>query len=412
MTTLAEETTAVPSEPAVEELSLREPRGRVLLGTITAAHFSHHVTNSLLSPLLPLIRSAFGLTYGESGLAVSAFSLSAGLANAPWGVLADRWGSRTVIVGGLFLMGSVSVALATAGGYWQLLAFLVLMGIVSGSYHGPTAALIARTFSPRVRGAAMGMHITGGHLSFFAAPAVAGFLAQASGTWRTPYLLFAVAPIAFGALLWFVAPRVQERTAPGGQRFAAFREIANVFRDVGPIVSLSIVFQFGLAAVLAFLAVYFVESRGLSVSTAALLFGIPQLVGVIGAPLGGWLSDRLGRRTVILGALTLMGPAVFAVTVAPNEALVVALALFGLLWSMRGTVTETLVMDSAPPGRRATVLGAYYLVNAEIGGFGAPLFGVLAETVGLSTAFAWIGIAFVGLSGLTLIAARRLASAG
>src|SRR5437879_10152759 len=157
MTTIAEETTiAPPAEPAAAELSLKEQRGQVLLGTITAAHFSHHVTNSLLNPLLPLIRNAFALSYAESGFAVSAFSIAAGLANAPWGLLADRIGSRVVIVGGLFLMGAASVALATAGSYWQLLALLVVVGIVSGSYHGPAAVIIARSFSPRVRGRALG----------------------------------------------------------------------------------------------------------------------------------------------------------------------------------------------------------------------------------------------------------------
>ena len=117
MSTLEEETTVVPPGAAVEELSLRQGRGRALLGTLTAAHFSHHVTNSLLNPLLPSIRDAFGLSYAQSGIAVSAFALSAGLANAPWGVLADRIGSRTVIVLGLLLMGVVSVALAAAGEY-------------------------------------------------------------------------------------------------------------------------------------------------------------------------------------------------------------------------------------------------------------------------------------------------------
>ena len=406
--TIAEETIAVAAEPVAEELSLKEQRGQVLLGTITAAHFSHHVANSLLNPLLPLIRTAFGLSYAESGFAVSAFSIAAGLANAPWGVLADRVGSRVVIVGGLFLMGAASLALATAGAYWQLLALLIVLGIVSGSYHGPAAALIARSFSPRVRGTAMGIHITGGHLSFFAAPALAGVLATATGTWRTPYIWFAAAPIVFGALLWFVAPRVHERAAPDGDRFAAFREIRQVFRDVGPVVSLSIAFQFGIAALLAFLALYLVDARGLSPALAAVFFGVPQLVGVIGAPLGGFLSDRLGRRRVMLGGLALMGPAVYAVTVVPNEGLVVALVIFGLLWSMRSTVTETLVMDSAPPGRRATVLGGYYLLNAHVGGIGAPLFGFLAEAIGLGPAFSWIGIAFVVMSAIALLVGRRL----
>jgi FSR family fosmidomycin resistance protein-like MFS transporter len=408
MTTIAEETRSIPPEPAIQELSLRERPGQVLLGTITAAHFSHHVTNSLLNPLLPLIRTAFALSYAESGFAVSAFSIASGLANAPWGMLADRVGSRVVIVGGLFLMGAASVALAAAGAYWQLLALLIVLGIVSGSYHGPAAALIARSFPPRMRGTAMGLHITGGHLSFFAAPAVAGILATATGSWRTPYVWFAAAPIVFGVLLWIVAPHVHERAAPGGDRFAAFREVGRVFRDVGPLVSLSIGFQFGIAALVAFLALYLVDARGLSPAIAAIFFGVPQVVGVIGAPLGGWLSDRFGRRLVMLGGLALIGPAVFALTVVPNDGLVVALVVFGLLWSMRSTVTETLVMDSAPAGRRATVLGAYYLLNAHVGGIGAPLFGFLAEAVGIGTAFGWIGIAFVGMSALALVVGRRL----
>lgn len=406
---IAEETgpSAIPLVASDTEVSLRSRKGQALLGSITAAHFSHHVTNSLLTPLLPFIRDAFGLSYAQSGFAVSAFSLSAGLANAPWGVLADRVGSRAVIVGGLVLMAATSVALSLAGSYEWLLVMLVALGIVSGSYHAPAAALIAKTFSPKVRGAAMGMHITGGHLSFFAAPAIAGLLATASGTWRTPYLWFAIAPLVFGALLWAVAPRVHERPEPG-DRFAAFHEMANVLRDVGPVVSLSILFQFGLAAVLAFMTLYLVDSRGIDLALAAVLYGVIQLVGIVGAPLGGWLSDRLGRRRVIVAALTLVGPALFAITVVPNELLLLALVPFGLLWSMRSTVTETLVMDSAPPARRGTVLGGYYLLNAEVGGFGAPLFGVLAQVVGITTAFTWLGLGFVALSLFTLAVARRL----
>ena len=54
-----------------------------MLGTITAAHFAHHTSNSLLNPLLPLIRDTFALSYAQSGFAVSAYSLSLGLSNGP-----------------------------------------------------------------------------------------------------------------------------------------------------------------------------------------------------------------------------------------------------------------------------------------------------------------------------------------
>ena len=404
---IAEEATPLPSVESEERLSLRSGRGQGLLGTITLAHFSHHTTNSLLSPLLPFISAAFGMSYAQSGFAVSAFSLSAGLANAPWGLFADRVGSRAVIVGGLVLMAAVSVALGLAGSYEWLLVALVGMGIVSGSYHAPAAALIAKSYSPSVRGAVMGMHITGGHLSFFAAPLVAGQLALLTGTWRTPYIWFAAAPLVCGLLLWLVAPRLHERPEPG-DRFAAFREVANVFRDVGPLVSLAMVFQLGLSAVLAFLALYLVDARGIHPALAAAMFGIPQLVGVVGAPLGGALSDRLGRKAVILASLAALGPAIWALTAVPNELLVLPLILIGLGFSMRSTVTETLVMDSAPPARRGTVLGAYYLANAEIGGIGAPVFGLLATAIGIGDAMSYLGSALVLLSVVSVVVGRRL----
>src|SRR4030088_2959271 len=241
--------TVIPVAPTrvSEELSLRTGRGRVLLGTITAAHFAHHTSNSLLNPLLPLIRDTFALSYAQSGFAVSAYALSLGLSNGPIGLLADRIGPRKVIVFGLVFTGLVSVALAQAGDYGQLLILLLALGIISGTYHAPAAALIARSFSPRVRGAAMGFHITGGHLSFFAAPLLAAYLAPTTGTWRTSYLWFAIVPVVLGVVLWLIAsPDRQTRAV--GDVWAPFREIRTVVRTIGPLVSLSVAFQVGISA--------------------------------------------------------------------------------------------------------------------------------------------------------------------
>lgn len=393
--------------PATEELSLRSRRGRVLLGTITTAHFAHHTSNSLLNPLLPLIRDTFALTYAQSGFAVSAYALSLGFSNGPIGLLADRVGSRTVICVGLVLTGLVSVALAQAGDYAQLLILLLALGVISGTYHAPAAALIARSFSPRVRGAAMGFHITGGHLSFFAAPLLAAYLATTTGTWRTPYLWFAIVPIVLGVLLWVVASP-DRRTRATGDVWAPFREIRNVIGTIGPLVSLSVAFQVGISAMLAFLALYLVDARGISPALAATAFGFTQLIGVVGAPLGGWLSDRLGRRTPILISLGFIGPSVYLLSVVPNELLVVPLTVFGLAFSMRGTATEVLVMDTAPADRRGAVLGAYYLAAQPIGGIATPIFGAIAGVTGIAAAFSGVGLLLVAMSLVAVVAGRGM----
>lgn len=395
------------AERPVEELSLRSRRGRLMLGAITAAHFAHHTSNSLLNPLLPLIRDTFSLTYAQSGFAVSAYALSLGLSNGPIGLLADRVGSRTVMVVGLVLTGLVSVALAQAGNYTQLLVLLLALGIISGTYHAPAAALISRLFSPRVRGAAMGFHITGGHLSFFFAPLLAAYLATTTGTWRTPYLWFAIVPVTLGVALWLITP--PDRPARGvGDILAPFREIRTVFRTIGPLVSLSVAFQVGISSTFAFLALYLVDARGISPAVAATAFGFTQLVGIVGAPLGGWLSDRLGRRTPILISLGIIGPSVYLITLVPNDLLIIPLTIFGLAFSMRSTATEVLVMDSAPATRRGAVLGAYYLAAQPIGGIATPIFGVIAGAVGIAAAFSGIGLLLAVMSLVAVVIGRGM----
>lgn len=388
--------------------TLGNRRGRTLLAGFTAAHFAHHVSNSLLNPLLPFIRDGFALSYPQSGLLVSAFTLSLGLSNAPIGALADRVGSRPVIVVGLVLTGAVSAALALSGAYWQLLALLVVMGLIAGSYHAPAAALLTRAFPAEGRGAAMGLHITGGHLSFFVTPLVAAVLVATTGTWRTPYLWLAFLPVLAGLLVWRIAPRAHQPAAGRGDWLAVVRDVRAVVRTVGPLVSASILFQMVYAALLAFITLYLVDARGVPAPLAAIFFGVPQLVGVLGAPLGGWISDRFGRRAVILIGMGALGPSFYALTLVPNALLLLPLVGVGLAAALRQTVTEVLMMDSAPPQRRATILGGYYLLAQPLGGLAAPLLGALAGTVGIASAFGSVSLALAAGSALVLLAQRKL----
>jgi MFS family permease len=186
------------------------------------------------------------------------------------------------------------------------------------------------------------------------------------------------------------------------------RSLIDVVRLVGPLVSLSILFQLFYAAIQAFMALYLVDARGLPVALAAIYTGAPQLIGVLGAPIGGSLSDRLGRRAVILTGLVLLGPALFGLTIVPDVLLPLPLFGIGLASALRQTVTEVLVMDSAPPQRRAMIMGSYYMLFQQIGGVGAPLLGVLSELFGIGASFMGVTLALAGASMVILAGHRRL----
>ena len=391
-----------------EGLSLRTRRGQLLLGGMTVGHFSHHVSNSLLNPLLPLIRDSFALSYAQSGLLVSAFSLSLGLSNAPIGYLADRIGSRPVIAGGLVLTGLISAWLSLVGAYWQLLLLMVLLGTVAGSYHAPSSALLAQLFSARSRGTIMGLHITGGHFSFFATPLLAALLVSAVGTWRAPYLYFAIIPVVLGVVIWYLTPRIRVQPAAASSGTAVFRELGEVVRTAGPVISISVAFQVVQAALLAFTALYLVDVHGLPAAFAAAAFGIPHLAGIVCAPLAGYLSDRLGRRAVILIGIVALGPAWLSISLLPTELLLVSLVAIGIASSLRQTVTEVFVTESAPVHRRATYLGGYYMLSQELGGLAAPLLGLLASAIGIGAAFGSIGTGLALLSALVVLFQQKL----
>ncbi len=90
--------------------------------------------------------------------------------------------------------------------------------------------------------------------------------------------------------------------------------------------------------------------------------------------------------------------------------MILPLIVIGLASSMRQTVTEVLVAESASTERRATTLGAYYLLSAEVGGLAAPALEAIAGAVGIATAFSYVGALLTALSAVAVLAAlvRRL----
>jgi MFS family permease len=99
---------------------------------------------------------------------------------------------------------------------------------------------------------------------------------------------------------------------------------------------------------------------------------------------------------------------VLALTVVPNEIILLPLVILGISAAMRQTPTEVLVMDSAPEHRRATALGAYHMLVQQSGGVAAPALGLLAGLVGIGAAFSSVCLALGIASVAVVLASKKL----
>ncbi|MBW1998729.1 MAG: MFS transporter [Deltaproteobacteria bacterium] len=383
------------------------------------SHFSHHVATGVLIPLLPLLRESFGLNYFQSGILVSSFSLAYGMGQVPMAILADRFSKRLIIILGLIGVSLSGICVSFTQGFWQMPPFFVLMGLLGGTYHAPASAFISQNISIDQRGRALGMHVTGGSASFLLTPAMALGIASMFESWRPAFLLLALPALLAGGVIWLTTsepaedPLIPDKGT--GKRLAeekaqeAELTWVGIARAIGILVCLTITMNVVFASINSYLPLFMVDHHGISAEWAGIVVSLIAGAGIIGSPVGGALSDRLGRKELILFSLTLSGPLFFAVTRSPLWVpLILSLFFYGLTMSARMPTTESLIADVVPVRRRTTVLGIYFFMTMETSGVITPIVGRLIDSYGLDPVFTGIAIGLCVVAGVALLFRRHI----
>ena len=366
-----------------------------LLPLFMLAHFGHHLVNSLPIPLLPMIRQDFGLDYTQSGLLISAFSLSYGLSQFPAGWLADRLGPRLLLVIGISGVAMAGLLVGLSQSYSILLVCLVAMGIAGGGYHPAAPPLISAAVEPKNRGRAMGLHMLGGSIPFFLAPLIAVALTSLWG-WRGSFIALAVPTILLGGVLYVVLGRRLKTRAVEYAAIDSTGRVAgaahNNFHKLAPFIIISTFAHAVTFCMVAFIPLFLVDRFGLEKEAAAVFLSIFYSAGLWASLLGGILSDRLGSVPVVLTVCFITGPVIYLLNFMP-AALGVGCILFvlGICNYIRTPVSETYLVSQTDEKNRSTVLGIYYFSNIEGGGVLTPVMGFLIDRYGFYTSFSIAG---------------------
>jgi FSR family fosmidomycin resistance protein-like MFS transporter len=235
-------------------------------------------------------------------------------------------------------------------------------------------------------GTGMSFFMTGGELGRALGPVLITLLVQWVGLERS--YLAAVPGLAFSALMFPLVGPIRRETKPG-----EWVDLRSILRDRrGPLLLL-LAFVWTRALLVGSLGVFtpsYLTTRGLGLTQAALGYAVLELAGAAGAMAGGTISDRLGRRRMLLLAQSLAVPSFFAMTLGPASLLFPLLVVTGLVVFSTTPVALATLQEWLPEAR-SLAGGLYFSLNYIATGLAAVLFGILADQVGVQTAFTLLG---------------------
>ncbi|MBA2701481.1 MAG: MFS transporter [Chloroflexi bacterium] len=373
---------------------------------MSVAHGVNHAFAVLLPPIFLLIISEFGVTVQAVAFLAAAGALASGLVQLSYAELTRRISRvRLLGIGGiLFGGGFAAMALATS---FASFALPNLLARVGGSPQHPVGnGLLAEQFPPHRRGFAISAHIAGGNVGTVVVAVIGTPLLLLIG-WRGVSVVFGLAAviIALGILLLLREDGTDRAAAlAGGSTVDALRRVL-ADRDLRWIFATSVLGGGGrgLGVVNLFVLIYLTRVIGLDESTSGLMYGALIVFSVPMPLLAGWLSDRWGRKPLIIAAY-LGGAIGFGVFIFAGSSLVwlwIGIAIMGLFSFAESPQLQALLADIAPAATRDASYALYFTLAFGVGSLWTAVYGTIIEAMGESD-----GVRLVfGVMAMTFLAA-------
>ena len=375
-----------------------------LLGVLTAGHFVIHWFQQFFPVILPSIKSGLALNNVEVGALTSAQQLVVGFVQLPFGMVADSMVRHrgTILSLSLASMGAAYFLLGLPVFIWALLGS-ALIGLGTALWHPTAAASLSNRF-PERRATALSIHGTGATLSDTLTPLCVGVL-LANFSWQTAAQMQLIPGLLFAFLLWRALAGVFRDGAAAPQRVSAqFRDVVAILKNpvfLGLSVSTGLLSMSRLV-VLTFLPIYLQEHLGYSSVALGIYIALLHAMGTLSQPALGLLSDRFGRKAVLLPSCLLLGIFFALLAVAPPGILLgLVIVAIGLFFYTLFNIFNAAVMDVAGSNVQAATYGLTSLITQLVVIPSPMITGYLIGGLGIKFAFVLAGV-FLLIAGLVL----------
>jgi MFS family permease len=363
------------------------------LWLITIGHGLTHWYPATFYLLLPLIGAELGLSYSQIGLIMTCQYIASAVANVPGGILVDTVGRKGLLMAiSLFWVGFPYLLISFTHSYAMLLVCIALVGFGNSLWHPTAIPTLAQRYPDR-KGLVLSLHGMGGNVGDAVAPLVVG-AALAIFSWRqvvvmnvAPGLIVAALMLVFLGGIRLGAKRAQVETQSLGDYLRGLRGLLRN-RSVVLLSTGSAFRTMTQTALLTFLPVYLAHDLGYSPAWVGACLFLLQAAGFAAAPVAGHLSDRMGRKHILIGSMLSSGAVLALMAFAGGSPLFIGLvAVLGFFLYATRPVIQAWLLETTPKNMGGSSIGVLFGAQA-VGGSLGPLFGgMVADQYGLLATF-------------------------
>ncbi|TKC78076.1 MFS transporter [Trinickia terrae] len=425
------------SEIRKQTVPRRIRRGQtVAMALLMVSGIVNYLDRGTLAVANPAIRESLGLSLGQMGLLLSAFSWSYALCQLPIGGLVDRIGPRRLLGAGLIVWSLAQVAGGLVGTFGAFIVARIVLGIGEAPQFPSAARVVTNWFPLRERGTPTGIFNSASPLGTALAPLCLSVLI-ASFNWRWAFISTGALGLAV-AFVWLMLYRDPHNLELTGEErrylqgdgedvvavkrkltFAEWRALFSHGTTWGMLIGF-----FGSVYLnwvyLTWLPGYLTMERHMSLVRTGFAASVPFLCGFGGALAAGWLSDLMtkdsrnavaSRRNAVV--LAMLGMVAFTIPAALVESNVIALACISVVIFLANAASACswALATAAAPADRVASLGAIQNFGGFLGGALAPILtGFIAQRAAsfVPALLTAAGLAFVGAMAYLLLVRKPI----
>ena len=369
------------------------------VSVLFAAHLINDMYTNFLPQLVAVLIAFRTLSVGAGSALVAVFTISSSVVQPVFGYLVDQKGQRWLLFVGTLWMALLLGSTGYISNYPLLFIVSALSGLGTAAFHPQAAAMVGQA-SDKNKGLVMSSFIAMGTIGLALSPLL---LLPLFHTYGTKYTWLAFFPgILATILLYRYAPRVSKEKNNGPKLSQALSDLKKSSTELTKLMLVVALRSLTHTGLMTLLPVYFLSQKLSSQNTGLLMFAT-LIAGAVGGIIGGYISDRFGRKPLIVSSL-IMASIFFNGFLLTKGLLSIALLVLGGMALLSSFSVTVVIAQEIIPENKALASGLSLGFAIGIGGLAVSLIGKYAEIFSLSSAIHLLFYIplFAGLMGLSL----------